>query len=61
MNEEATAAEWIGELANELADAKLKNRQLLKDLTDIKINYAMLRMRCERLEAELQKRKGEHQ
>ena len=57
MNDDITF-ERIGQLTYELDLAHLANRQMLKDLTDLKLELATLRMKCARLEAELQKAEG---
>lgn len=57
MNDDITTAR-IGELTYERDIARLANRQLLKDLTDLKIELSTLRMKCARLEAELKKAEG---
>lgn len=54
-----TAAQYITELAEKLEEAKTRNRLLLCDLTDYKIENAKLRMKVARLEAELQKIGGQ--
>ena len=38
---------------------RFTNRQLLKNLTDLKYEYAVIQMVNNRLEAEIQKMKGE--
>ncbi len=45
----------IGELTYERDIARLANRQLLRDLTDLKIEIAKLRMENSRLKAEVDK------
>ena len=57
MNDDITTAR-IGELTYERDIARLANRQLLRDLTDLKLEIAKLRMKNQRLEAELQKKEG---
>ena len=57
MNDDISIAR-IGELTYERDIARLANRQLLRDLTDLKIEIAKLRMKNQRLEAELQKKEG---
>ena len=57
MNDDITF-ERIGQLTYELDLAHLANRQMLKDLTDLKLEIARLRMKNQRLEAELQKKEG---
>ena len=57
MNDDITF-ERIGQLTYELDLAHLANRQMLKDLTDLKLELSMLRMKCARLEAELKKAEG---
>ena len=49
----------IAELADEVENYKLTNRRLLKKLTDLKYEHAILQMKNNRLEAEIQKMKGE--
>jgi len=53
------SAQYITELAEKLEEAKTRNRLLLCDLTDYKIENAKLRMKVTRLEAELQKTGGQ--
>lgn len=48
----------IGELTYELDLARITNRQLLRDLTDLRLDNAKLRMKVNRLEAELNKLNG---
>ena len=57
MNDDISIAR-IGELTYERDIARLANRQLLRDLTDLKIEIAKLRMKNQRMEAELQKKEG---
>lgn len=49
----------IRELMEENRNLRLTNRQLLKNLTDLKYENAVLQMVNNRLEAEIQKMKGE--
>lgn len=57
MNDDITTAR-IGELTYERDIARLANRQLLKDLAEMKTELAQLRMERERLKVELQKAEG---
>ena len=54
MNDDITTAR-IGELTYERDIARLANRQLLRDLTDLKLEIAKLRMENNRLKAEVDK------
>lgn len=54
MNDDITF-ERIGQLTYELDLAHLANRQMLKDLTDMKIEIAKLRMENSRLKTEVDK------
>ena len=49
----------IRELMEENRNLRFTNRQLLKNLTDLKYEYAVIQMVNNRLEAEIQKMKGE--
>ena len=49
----------IRELMEENRNLRFTNRQLLKNLTDLKYENAVLQMVNNRLEAEIQKMKGE--
>ena len=49
----------IRELIEENKNLRYTNRQLLKSLTDLKYENAVLQMINNRLEAEIQKMKGE--
>lgn len=49
----------IRELMEENRNLRFTNRQLLKSLTDLKYEYAVIQMVNNRLEAEIQKMKGE--
>ena len=49
----------VRELIEENKNLKYTNRQLLKSLTDLKYENAVLQMVNNRLEAEIQKMKGE--
>ena len=49
----------VRELIEENKNLRYTNRQLLKSLTDQKYENAVLRMVNQRLEAEIQKMKGE--
>lgn len=49
----------VRELIEENKNLRYTNRQLLKSLTDQKYENAVLRMVNQRLEAEIQKTKGE--
>ena len=49
----------VRELIEENKNLKYTNRQLLKNLTDLKYENAVLQMVNNRLEAEIQKMKGE--
>ena len=49
----------IMELMEENRNLRFTNRQLLKNLTDLKYENAVLQMVNNRLEAEIQKMKGE--
>lgn len=57
MNDDIAIAR-IGELTYERDIERLANRQLLRDLTDLKLEITKLRMKNQRLEAELQKKEG---
>ena len=54
MNDDITTAR-IGELTYERDIARLANRQLLRDLMDLKFEIAKLRMENNRLKAEVDK------
>ena len=49
----------IRELMEENRNLRFTNRQLLKNITDLKYENAVLQMVNNRLEAEIQKMKGE--
>lgn len=49
----------VKELMEENRNLRFTNRQLLKNLTDLKYEYAVIQMVNNRLEAEIQKMKGE--
>lgn len=49
----------VRELMEENRNLRFTNRQLLKNLTDLKYEYAVIQMVNQRLEAEIQKMKGE--
>ena len=49
----------VRELIEENKNLRYTNRQLLKNLTDLKYENAVLQMVNQRLEAEIQKMKGE--
>ena len=51
----------VRELIEENKNLRYTNRQLLKSLTDQKYENAVLQMVNQRLEAEIQKMKGEEQ
>lgn len=59
MSDDITTAR-IGELTYEMDVARLANRQLLRDLTNLKLKLAMLEKANDRLEAELEKERSKH-